>query len=164
MRSSMMRRWKPCSIAIAFRFCMKHTGQIRRLRRSDAPPTQRAGKVNSESFRVVRFEGCKAVSFTYAGDQVAPIPLPRHEPSPMRLSFSPANDGSHRAVTARIDNHWQQDFPNGRVTFVLPSGEYKVDRGRIESAIMSNDSRFMVVTVRVDIAAKFGVIVTASAR
>ena len=88
-------------------------------------PTQRAGKVNSESFRVVRFEGCKAVSFTYAGDKVAPIPLPRHEPSPMRLAFSPANDGSHRTVTARIDNEWQQDFPNSRVTFVMPKGEYK---------------------------------------
>ena len=127
-------------------------------------PTQRAGKVNSESFRVVRFEGCKAVSFTYAGDKVAPIPLPRHEPSPMRLAFSPANDGGHRTVTARIDNDWKQDFPNGRVTFVLPNGEYGVDRGRIESTIVSDDSRFVVMTVRVDIPAQSAVVVTAAAR
>jgi hypothetical protein len=127
-------------------------------------PTQRAGKVNSESFRVVRFEGCKAVSFTYAGDQVAPIPLPRHQASPMRLSFSPENDGSHRTVTARIANDWHQEFPNGRITFVLPKGEYKVDNGRIESVVASDDSRFVIMTARVDIPAKSAVSVTASAR
>jgi hypothetical protein len=127
-------------------------------------PTQRAGKVNSESFRVVRFDGCRAVSFTYAGDRVAPIPLPRYKPSPLRLTFSPPSDGSHDTVTARVDNDWQQAFPNGRVTFVLPKGEYKVDRGRIESAVVSDDSRFVVVTVRLDIPAKSAVSVTASPR
>ena len=127
-------------------------------------PTQRAGKANSESFRVVRFEGCRPVSFTYAGDKAAPIPLARHEISPMRLTFSPANDGSQRTVTARVDNDWQQDFPNSRVTFVLPNGEYKVNRGRIESAIVSDDSRFVVLTVRFDIPAKSSTIVAASAR
>jgi hypothetical protein len=127
-------------------------------------PTQRAGKVNSESFRVVRFEGCKAVSYTYAGDKVAPIPLPRHEPSPMLLAFSPANDGSHRVVAARIENNWKQDFPNGRVTFLLPNGEYSVDRGRIESTVLSDDSRFVVMAVRIDIPAQSVVIVTANGR
>ena len=127
-------------------------------------PTQRAGKVNSESFRVVRFNGCRPVSFTYGGDKVAPIPLPRHEPAPMRLVFSPANAGSHRTVTARIENDWQQDFPNSRVTFVMPNGTYTVDRGRIESTIVSDDERFVVVSVRLDIPAKSAVGITASPR
>ena len=125
-------------------------------------PTQRAGKVNSESFRVVRFEGCRAVSFTYGGDKTAPIPLPRHEPPPMRLTFFPANDGAHGSVTAQIVNDWQQDFAGGRITFVLPNGEYTVNRGHIESAIPSDDSRFTVLAVRVDIPARRTITVTVS--
>jgi len=82
----------------------------------------------------------------------------------MRLTFSPSNDGSQRTVTARVDNDWQQDFPNSRVTFVLPNGEYKVNLGRIESAIVSDDSHFVVLTVRFDIPAKSSAIVIASAR
>jgi hypothetical protein len=127
-------------------------------------PTQRAGKVNSESFRVVRFEGCKAVSFTYAGGKAAPIPLPRHEPSPLSIAFSPGNDGRRGTVTARVDNGWLQDFPNSRLTFVMPKGKYKVDQGRIESAVASDDSRFVVVTGRFDLPAKSVVSVTASAQ
>jgi len=127
-------------------------------------PTQRAGKVNSESFRVVRFEGCKAVPFTYAGDKTAPIPLPRHEPSPLQITFSPANDGTRDAVTARVENRWQQDFPNSRLTFVMPKGAYKVDRGRIESTVVSDDSRFVIVTVRFDLPAKSVVSVAATAQ
>jgi hypothetical protein len=125
-------------------------------------PTQRAGKVNSESFRVVRFEGCRAASFTYAGDKAAPIPLPRHEPSPLRIAFSPANDGTQSTVTARIENDWKQDFPSSRLTFVMPNRGYKVDRGRIESAVASDDSRFVVLTVRFDLPARSAVSVTAS--
>jgi hypothetical protein len=127
-------------------------------------PTQRAGKVNSESFRVVRFQGCRPVSFTYAGDLVAPIPLPRHKPSPLRLVFSPANDGTRRIVTATIENDWKQDFPNSRITFVMPNATYKVDRGRIESAIHSDDGRFVVVSVRLDIPANSDMQVTASVK
>jgi hypothetical protein len=127
-------------------------------------PTQRAGKVNSESFRVVRFEGCRPMSFTYAGGPVAPIPLPRHEPSPLRLSFAPANDGRHTAVTARVENDWAEAFPNGRLTFVMPAGEYQTDRGRIESAVANDDRRFVVLSVRVDLPAKSTVEVTARRR
>jgi hypothetical protein len=127
-------------------------------------PTQRAGKVNSESFRVVRFEGCRPVSFTYAGDGKAPIPFPRHRPAPMQLSFSPANDGTQRKVTARIANRWAQDFPNGRVVFVLPHGEYAAHGGRIESAIPSDDGRFVVVSVRADIRANADTEVTVGPR
>jgi hypothetical protein len=116
-------------------------------------PTQRAGKMNSESFRVVRFQGCRPVSFTYAGHASAPIPLPRHQPAPMQISFSGPNDGTERRVSARITNRWKQDFPNGRVVFVLPNGSYAAENGRIESTIASDDGRFAVVTARGDIPA-----------
>jgi hypothetical protein len=127
-------------------------------------PTQRAGKENSESFRVVRFKGCRPVSFTYAGHPSAPIALPRQKPSPLRLSFSPANDGTHRSVTARVENDWAQDFPNSRVTFVMPKGEYALDNARLESAIASDDGRFVVLSVRFDVPPKSAVELTARPR
>ena len=127
-------------------------------------PTQRAGKENSESFRVVRFQGCRPVSFTYAGDEKAPIPLPRHQPSPMRLTYSPANSGEHRMATATVENNWRQDFPGSRVTLVMPNGDYTVDRGRIESALVSDDKRFVVLSVRLDVPASSAVSVTATSR
>jgi hypothetical protein len=127
-------------------------------------PTQRAGKVNSESFRVVRFEGCRPVSFTYAGHPSAPIPLPRHQAAPMQLTYSPSNDGSHRTVTASIRNDWKQAFPNGRVVFVMPRGDYAVDGGHIESTAASDDGRFVAVTARVDIPASGATKVTARPR
>ncbi|MEB2361299.1 MAG: hypothetical protein HUU41_13865 [Bryobacteraceae bacterium] len=127
-------------------------------------PTQRAGKANSESFRVVRFEGCRPVSFTYAGHPSAPIPLPRHQPAPMQLSFSTPNDGAARRVTARISNRWAQAFPNGRVVFVMPSGDCTVEGGRMESAIASDDGRFVVLTARADIPANADIEVTAESR
>ena len=139
-------------------------GPSPKVTRIGRTPTQRAGKVNSESFRFVRFEGCRAVSFTYAGDKAAPIPLPRHKPSPIRLGYSPAAAGSDRTVTATIENAWEQDFPNSRVTFLMPKGSYTVDRGRIESTVVSDDEKFVVVSVRLDIPAKSSVSITASAR
>jgi hypothetical protein len=127
-------------------------------------PTQRAGKVNSESFRVVRFEGCRPVSFTYAGHPSAPIPFPRYQPAPMQLTFSSPNDGTQRTVTARIRNDWAQAFPNGKVVFVMPRGAYALDGGRIESAIASDDGSFLVLAARVDIPANAGIQVTARPR
>ena len=79
----------------------------------------------------------------------------------MRLVYSPANDGGHRTVTARVENAWEQDFPNSRVTFILPKGEYRVDRGRIESRIISDGGEFVVLSVRFDIPAKSVVSITA---
>lgn len=120
-------------------------------------PTQRAGKENSSSFRVVRFDGCKAVSFTYAGHATAPIPMARTAPAaPLRVAYN----GS----TARIDNEWEQAFPQVRVQFVLPAGAYTVDRGSIESIANNDDGQFTVLSVRVDVAAQSTVSVTARRR
>jgi hypothetical protein len=67
-------------------------------------------------------------------------------------------------VTARVENDWRQDFPNSRLTFVMPKGEYKINQGRIESAVASDDSRFVVLTMRFDLPASSVVSVTASAQ
>jgi hypothetical protein len=127
-------------------------------------PTQRAGKENSESFRVVRFEGCRPVSFTYSTDPKAPIPFPRHQPPPLRLKFAVPNSGTNTTMSARVENDWTQDFPNGRVTFVMPKGEYQVNPGRVESTIASDDGRFVVVAVRADLPAKSAVEISVSPR
>ena len=127
-------------------------------------PTQRAGKENNSSFRVVRFSGCRPVSFTYAGHATAPIPMSREEPSPLQLSYDAPNNGAAARMTARIQNGWEQSLPAARVLFVMPAGEYAVDRGRIESAIFSDDARFVVLSVRIDVPAAGVVSVTVSAK
>jgi hypothetical protein len=46
----------------------------------------------------------------------------------------------------------------------MPKGTYTVDKGRIESTVASDDSRYVVVTVRFDLPAKSVISVTASAQ
>ncbi len=119
-----------------------------------ATPTLRVGKSNSESFRVIRFQDGKPVSYTYKNHATAPIPFARNGPAPIRLNYSPANDGTHREVVARFENDLEESFPHARATFVLPHGNYQVDTGRIERAVESDDHRFTVVSVRFDLRAK----------
>jgi hypothetical protein len=142
----------PLDLLDRFRIPYLHDahGEGPRVTRWGSTPTQRAGKENSSSFRVVRFEGCRPVSFTYAGHPTAPIPFSRTAPSPLRVSYQPASDGTHRTVTATLVNEWKQAFPRARIVFVMPRGEYLSDKGDIESAIPSDDGRFVVVSVRLD--------------
>ena len=126
-----------------------------------ATPTIRAGKYDEESFRVVRFEDGRVVSLTYLGDDVAPIPFLREGPSPLEVVYEPVNDGTHDRVTATVTNRLEEGFPDGRVTFVLPAGEYSVEGGRLETAAASDDGRYTVLTARVDIPAEGTVRATA---
>lgn len=119
-----------------------------------ATPTIRVGKVNSESFRVIRFRDGRPVSYTYRGHATAPIPFPRRGRAPLGLGFEPANDGRHSAVTARFHNELEEAFPGARAVFVMPRGSYRASGGRIEQAIASDDGRFTVVTVRFDLPAR----------
>jgi hypothetical protein len=154
----------PVDLLDRFRIAYLHDahGEGKRVMTMGNTPTQRAGKENSESFRVVRFDGCRPVSFTYNGHPTAPVPMVRTKPAPLRATYSPANDGQQATVTARIENDWEQAFPDGRVTLVMPKGAYQVDRGRIESAAASDDGRFTVLSIRLDIPAKNTVEVTAA--
>jgi hypothetical protein len=116
-------------------------------------PTLRVGKVNSVSFRVVRFKNNRVQSATYNGHPTKPIPFARDAESPLRLTHSAPNDGTSNRITTTINNSLLDPWPNGRVTWVLPRGDYAVSGGRIESNVASDDGRFSVVTARVDIAA-----------
>ncbi len=119
-----------------------------------ATPTTRVGKSNSSSFRVVRFEDGHVTSATYRGDAVAPIPFDRAGPPPLSVTYDPGNDGKHDKVTATVTNMLEDAFPDCRVTFVLPAGVYAVDGERLETMVTSDDGRYTVMTVRVDVPAK----------
>ncbi|HUR57730.1 MAG TPA: hypothetical protein VM029_08470 [Opitutaceae bacterium] len=118
-----------------------------------ATPTVRVGKVNAESFRVIRFKDGRPATYTYRGHATGPVPFPRVGPPPIRVSYAPANDGQHRAVTATFENDLEEAFPRARAVFVLPRGTYRTSAGGIESAVESDDGRFTVVTVRFDLPA-----------
>ena len=117
-------------------------------------PTRRIGKSNAASFRVVRFQQGRVKSCTYDGHPTAPYPLPREAASPLRVTFSAPNDGARRSLVATITNDYVESFPRGRLTFVMPAGRYRTTHGEIEQTIDSDDGRYSVVTVRIDIPAR----------
>ncbi len=117
-------------------------------------PTRRVGKSNAESFRVVRFRDGHVESCTYDGHETAPIPFGREAASPISVSFDRPNDGTSPGNTATVTNLLEDPYANGRVTFVLPAGQYKVSGGRIETTILSDDDRYAVLSARVDIPAR----------
>src|SRR4029450_2863139 len=92
-----------------------------------ATPTLRVVKPDSESFRVIRFKDGRAVSFTYRGEPESAIPFPRKAETPLRVRFEPSNDGTADRVTALWSNDLAEDFPNGRLVFLLPKGTYRAD-------------------------------------
>lgn len=117
-----------------------------------ATPTLRVGKVNSESFRLIRFRDGRAVSATYRGHASAPIPFPRAGPAPVRVRHEPAAD--NRTFTARWENDLEEAFAGARVVFVVPAGRYGIQGAQLESAVVSDDGRHHVISVRCDLAAK----------
>jgi len=111
-------------------------------------PTRRAGKSNSESFRVIRFQDGKVESCTYNGHATAPIPFGRESRPPLSVTFRRSNDGTHSENTATVVNRLLDTYPDGRVTFVVPAGKYNVTGGQVESRIRSDDGKFDVLSVR----------------
>ncbi|MDG2128096.1 MAG: hypothetical protein P8K08_08885 [Fuerstiella sp.] len=118
-----------------------------------ATPTRRIGKTNSESFRIIRFRDNQVASCTYNGHETSPIPFPRETVSPLSVSYDRPNDGTESCNTATVTNQLLEPLPDGRVRFVLPAGKYDISGGRLESEIVSDNGRFHVLTVRVDIPA-----------
>ena len=144
------------------RVCMIHDGHGTGAKVMDvgATPTRRIGKSNSVSFRVVRLKDDRVISCTYDGHETAPVPFARDESPPVAARFQAPNDGTHAENTATITNRLKDAFPNGRVTFVMPSGKYTVRNARTESSIPSDDGRHLVLVTRVDIPASGQVQVT----
>jgi hypothetical protein len=118
-----------------------------------ATPTRRIGKSNSESFRVVRFRNNRVESCTYNDHETAPIPFLRNSDSPLSVSFRHPNDGSRTTNTATVTNRLAEAYSNGRVTCIVPAGRYEIQGGRLESQALSDDGRFHVLSVRLDIPA-----------
>ena len=71
----------------------------------------------------------------------------------MSVSYDRPNDGTESCNTATVTNQLLEPLPDGRVRFVLPAGKYDISGGRLESEIVSDNGRFHVLTVRVDIPA-----------
>jgi len=141
--------------------CMIHDahGTGKKVMNMGAMPTRRIGKVNAVSFRVVRLKDGRVASCTYNGHETAPIPFGREQEPPLRVRFSPAADGNHREVTATVTNEYVENFPECRLTFVMPHGDYVVDCGRIELSIASDDKKYTVFSVRSDVPAEGSVTV-----
>ncbi len=143
------------------RICMIHDahGIGEKVMPLGSTPTLRIGKVNAVSFRVVRLKNGRVISSTYNGHKTAPIPFGREEASPLRVQFEPANDGTHNNVTATVTNDYLEDYPQCRLTFVLPNGQYSVNKGAIESSITSDDQKYVILSIRVDLPAKKSTVV-----
>jgi hypothetical protein len=125
-----------------------------KVERLGATPTLRVGKVNSESFRLLRFKGAEPVSATYRGQPNAAIPFRRNDPAPVRARVEPAGDGTHARLSAVVVNDLEEPVPGARLTFVLPSGAYRVRGARAETSFKSDDGRFTILTVRLDLPAR----------
>jgi len=125
-------------------------GPGRRVMEMGATPTLRVGKVNAQSFRVIRFRDGRVVSCTYMGHETAPIPFPRGATPPLRVSFDPPADGTHSEVRATLTNDLEEAYPDCRVTAVMPAGRYACDGGRIERQTDSDCGQFTVVSVRTE--------------
>jgi hypothetical protein len=114
-----------------------------------ATPTKRVGKSSSESFRIVRLQDGRVASCTYLDSEVDPIPFRRGEQAPVRIRYSPANDGHHDKVTGTVYNDLEETFPNCRAVFVMPRATHFVpDNAQVEQVITSDNGSFSVVSVR----------------
>ena len=147
------------------RICMVHFAHGRGGKNIDVgtTPTRLVGKTNSVSFRIVRLQNGKVKSASYHGHPTMPVPFSRDATPPLRVRFSPKNDGTHSEIRATLTNEYAEDFPRCRVRFLLPAGDYRVDRGQIESSILSDDKKFVVLSIRVDAPAENSITINVQA-
>lgn len=115
-----------------------------KLMKMGMTPTQRVGKANSESYRVVKFLDGKVTEATYNHHPTAPIPFERDQVSPLRIE-------KPEPTTAVVINDYQQAFDSAKVTFVVPNGTYSSTKGRIESVSISDDNNWAEIIVVVDV-------------
>jgi len=116
-------------------------------------PTRRVGKVNSESFRVIRFQENQVVSCTYLDHETAPIPFARNAPQPLeRIDVDTPDPGTLKTV--KVINRLEEPCPNCRIRLVMPRGNYRVVGGSLLSAIAADDGQQVVLTVTLDVPAR----------
>src|SRR5687767_13946174 len=76
------------------------------------------------SFRLIRFQGARPVSYTYKKQPTAPIPFGREGPPPVRVTYDPPNDGSHAQGNATFENDLEENLTKAKAVFVLRRGDY----------------------------------------
>jgi hypothetical protein len=82
--------------------------------------------------------------------------IPREGVSPLRATYSVANDGSAEHMTARVINELKLPFPHARLRFVMKAraGGYEVHGGRMLQSFVSDDGKVCVVDVEVNVGAQ----------
>jgi hypothetical protein len=115
-------------------------------------PTKRVGKVNSESYRVIRFRGNQVVSATYLDHETAPIPFARDAAQTLeRVDIDTPDPGTLKTV--KVINRLKESYPDCRIRLVMPRGNYRVVGGRLLSEIAADDGKQIVLTVTLDLPA-----------
>ena len=118
-----------------------------------ATPTKRVGKVNSESYRIIRFQGNQVVSATYLDHETAPIPFARDAPQTLeRVDIDTPDPGTLKTV--KVINRLEESYRDCRLRFVMPRGTYQVVGGRLLSEIVADDGKQVVLTVTLDLPAR----------
>ena len=138
----------PDEVLDEFRIALIHDahGPGDKLMEMGSTPTQRVGKSNSESFRLVEFHDGKVINATYNKHPTAPIPFTRDEQPPLRVQMmSPTK--------AIIINEYKQAFTKAKLTFLVPRGNYVPTQGIIKSSSLSDDGQFTEVIVEIDVEA-----------
>ena len=117
-------------------------------------PTRRVGKINSESFRVIRFQGNRVTSCTYLDHETDPIPFAREAKQPLEVVYLGAVAEKGIVASAEVTNRLRESYPNCHVRFVLPRGDYQVVGGRLVSQVVADDGKHVVITAAVTLPAQ----------
>lgn len=117
-------------------------------------PTKRVGKINSESFRVIRFQGNRVTSCTYLGHETDPIPFARSAKQPLEVVYLGANAANGTVASAQVTNRLRESYPNCRVRFVVPKGDYQVRGGQLVSKVLADDGKHLVLTAALNVPAQ----------
>lgn len=111
-------------------------------------PTLRVGKINNQSFRIIRFKGSEPISYTYQQHASNPIPFKRHQLPPIRIEYEKNNDGTHLENVATIHNDLAETFDAIKLTFIMPRGSYLVSGGQLESTIDCDNQLYSILAIR----------------
>ena len=110
--------------------------------------TQRVGKTNSISFRVIQFKDGKVEYCTYNNHPTAPFPFDRTQVMPLRILQTVDND----TYIANVINEFKMDFPGANIRFLVPSQpNYRTSAGKITSSALSDDKSLREIIVSLDI-------------
>ena len=134
----------PISLLDKFKVALIHDahGPGDKLMKMGQTPTQRVGKSNSVSFRLVEFENGQVVSATY-----------HNHPTDRFLWEGTALLGELKVAfnSATVINEFDQSFENAQITFVVPNAKYTTTAGRVKSIVISDDDTLAEVIVTMNI-------------